>query len=77
MRITPTTSTDEQRRVGRERAGGRRHRPLAGERAGDGQRRDDQEEPADEHGEPEGRVHPLVFAVMPANAEPLLLPADV
>ena len=38
---------DEQRRVGREGALGGRQHPLAGQRAGDGEHRDDQEEPAD------------------------------
>ena len=39
--------------------GGRGQHLLAGERAGDGEHRDDEEEPADEHRDAEGRVHPV------------------
>ena len=78
MTTTPTTRpTNSGVSVGNV-PGRRRHRLLAGQRAGDRQRRDDQEEPADQHGDAERRCsYQLCCAVRPANAEPLLLAAEV
>src|SRR3954453_2639238 len=47
---------DEQPAVGREGAGRRGGPVLGGERAGDGERRDDDEEPADPHVDGAGQV---------------------
>ena len=50
---------DEERGVSRAEPGGGRHDLLSGQRPGDTEDRDDQEETADQHGHSEGRVHPV------------------
>ena len=67
MSTTPTSEADEERRVGGEGAGRRWDGLLAGERAGDGQRGDDEEEPTDQHREAEGGVVPIGGAGEPAE----------
>ena len=55
MRITPTSRPTNRPPVGREGAGGGRHRLLGGQRAGDRHRRDDHQIAADQHREAAGR----------------------
>ena len=50
--------TAEERAVGGKGAGGDRDPVLAGERSGDGERRDDEAEPAEQHREPLRGRHP-------------------
>ena len=67
----------EERRAGRERPGRRGDVLLPRERAREREHGDDQQEPADQHREPERRVEPAGVAVRPPNAEPLLFEAEV
>ena len=59
VRITARSSTTKSGVFGGERAGGRRYRLLAGERARDREHGDDQEEAAEQHRQPERRVVPV------------------
>ena len=67
IRTTPATSPANSGLVVGKRAGGDRDVLLAHERAADGQHRDEQEEPAEQHRRAERRVHPLGVGRQPGE----------
>src|SRR5215207_4287259 len=64
---------DEQRRSGGEGAGRRGDCLLAGQRAGESQRRNDEDEPADEHRQAERRVVPVRVTGQPTEGRAVVV----
>ena len=73
----PGYHSDELGTVGGQRADRLGRVPLLGQRAGQREHQDDRQEPAEDIAKPKAVLYQSVLTVIPANAEPLLLAAEV